>query len=161
MATGDILQYYGTAKTWKSSGGDAAFTGTSVANAAGRIGGALDMGTPRAGRYRVQIQLKMAATPTSGTILQWYLVRSDDNTTRDANLGSSDAAVSDADLPPQCLFLGNMTLDNVTTQQVCSFEIDTGARYLSILLWNASGTALSSTAADHIITITPIITQVQ
>lgn len=161
MATGDILQYYGTAKVWKSSGGDAVFTGTSVANGAGRIGGAIDFGTPRAGRYRVQIQLKMAATPTSGTLLQWYLVRSDDNTTRDANLGSADAAVSDADLPPQCLYLGAMPLDNVTTQQVCSFEVDTGARYLSPLLWNTSGTALSSTAADHIITITPIISQVQ
>lgn len=157
----DILVYNGTAKTWKNTGGDAVFTGTSVANNAGRIGGVLDMGTPRAGRYRVQIQTRMTSAPASGAILQWYLVRSDDNTNRDANLGSADAAVSDADLPPQALFIGNMPLDNVTTAQVTSFEVETWARYLSILLWNVSAIALSATATDHIITITPIITQVQ
>lgn len=157
----DILQYYGTAKTAKSASGDATFTFTSVANGAGRVSGSIDMGTPRAGRYRVQVQYKGAATPTSGAALQVYLARSDDNTTRDGNLGSTDAAVSDADIPPQCLFVGNMPMDNVTTQQVASFEVETAARYLSVLLWNATGAAASSTATDHIVTITPIITQVQ
>lgn len=161
MATGDIVVYNGTAKVWKSSAGDAVLTMTSVANGAGRVGGALDMGTPRAGRYRVQVQYKGAATPTSGAPLEVYLVRSDDNTTRDANLGSSDAAVTDADLRAQCLFCGNLPMDNVTTQQVASFEVETGARYLSPLLWNATGAAASSTAADCVVTITPIITQVQ
>ena len=157
----EILVKNGTTKVWKSSAGDAVFTGTSVANNAGRIGGALDMGATRAGRYRVQVITKFVATPTSGLTLAVYLVRSDDNTTRDANLGSSDAAVSDADLPPQCLFCGVLSADNVTTQQVASFEVETGARYLSPLLWNATGAALSATAGDHIINITPIVTEVQ
>ena len=161
MATGDILVYNGTAKVAKSSGGDATFTFTSVANGAGRVSGSLDMGTPRAGRYRVQVQYKGAATPTAGAALEVYLARSDDNTTRDGNLGASDAAVADADIRAQCLFCGNMPMDNVTTQQVASFEVETGARYLSALLWNSTGSAASSTAADHVVTITPIITQVQ
>lgn len=157
----EVLVKNGTTKVWKNTGGDAVFTGTSVANGAGRIGGALDMGATRAGRYRVQVITKFATGPTSGNPLEVYLVRSDDNTTRDANLGSSDAAVSDADLRAQCLFCGILAADNVTTQQVASFEVETGARYLSPLLWNASGQALSSTAADHIINITPIVTEIQ
>jgi hypothetical protein len=157
----DILQYYGTAKTAKSSTGDAVFTFTSVANGAGRVSGSIDMGTPRAGRYRVQVQYKGAATPTAGASLEVYLARSDDNTTRDGNLGASDAAVSDVDIRAQCLFCGVLSMDNVTTQQVASFEIETGARYLSVLWWNATGAAASATATDHIVTITPIITQVQ
>lgn len=161
MAVGDILVYNGTAKVFKSSGGDAVFTGTSVANAAGRISGSIDMGTPRAGRYRVGVQTKFVATPTSGAGLAVYLARSDDNTVRDGNFGASDAAVSDIDIPPQCLFCGNLPADNVTTAQVTSFEVETGARYLSVVLWNATGAALSATATDHIITITPIILQVQ
>jgi hypothetical protein len=157
----DILVYNGTAKVAKSSAGDATFTFTSVANNAGRVSGAIDMGATRAGRYRVQAQYKGAATPTSGAALQVYLARSDDNTTRDGNLGSADAAVSDADIPPQCLFCGNLPMDNVTTQQVASFEVETGARYLSVVWWNTTGSAASATATDHICTITPIITQVQ
>lgn len=157
----EILVKYGTAKSWKNTGGDAVFTGTSVANGAGRIGGALDFGATRAGRYRVQVVTKFVATPTSGAPLEVYLVRSDDNTTRDANLGSSDAAVSDTDLRAQCLYCGSLPADNVTTQQVASFEVETGARYLSPLLWNATGAALSATAADHIINITPIVTEIQ
>jgi len=157
----DVFVYNATTKVWKSSGGDAAFTGTSLANAAGRTGGVLDMGALRSGRYRIQVILKMTSAPTAGTPIEVNLVRSDDNTTRDANLGSADAAVSDTDVRAQCLYVGTMALDNVTTQQVASFEIETGARYLSIFLWNASGVALSATATDHSINITPIVTQVQ
>lgn len=156
-----VLVLNGTTKVWKNSGGDAVFTGTSVANNAGRVGGALDMGATRAGRYRVQVITKFVATPTSGAALEVYLARSDDNTTRDANLGSADAAVSDGDLRGQCLFCGNLPADNVTTQQVASFEVETGARYLSPLWWNTTGAALSATAADHIINITPIIPEIQ
>jgi hypothetical protein len=158
----DVLVYNGTAKTYKSSAGDAVFTGTSLANAAGRISGVVDYGTPRAGKYRVQVQTKFGTAPTAGNAVEVYLVRSDDNTNRDAALGSADAAVSDVDLKAQCMFIGNLVADNQNTgQQVASFEVETGARYLSVLLWNASGQALTATATDHIITITPIITQIQ
>lgn len=157
----EVLIKTGTTKVWATSGGDAVITLTSLANGAGRVGGAVDMGATRAGRYRVTIITDFNASPTAGNPLEVYLVRSDDNTTRDGALGSSDAAVSDGDIRAQCLFCGVLAADNTTTTQNTSFEVDTGARYLSPLIWNASGQALSGTAGDHAVRVTPIIPEIQ
>lgn len=158
----EVLVKNGTAKSWLASGGDAALTLTSLANGAGRVGGALDMGATRAGRYRVQLKCQFATAPTAGLPVEVYLVRSDDNTTRDGNLGSSDAAVSDADIRAQCLFCGMLSADNQNTgAQVASFEVETGARYLAPLIWNAAGQAFTSTAGHHAVAVTPIVTEIQ
>lgn len=157
----EILVKNGTSKTFKASGGDATFTPTSLANGAGRISAVLDLSTPRAGRYRLMVQTDFGTAPTAGAVMEVYIVRSDDNTTRDGAFGSSDAAVSDGDFRAQCLFVGNFIADNSTVGQAQSFEFETGARYISLLWWNAAGQALSSTAGDHIGTLTPIITEIQ
>jgi hypothetical protein len=157
----EVLIKNGTSKTFKSSGGDVTFTPTSLANGAGRLSAVLDLGATRAGRYRIQVTTDFNAAPTAGNPLEVYLVRSDDNTVRDGALGSADAAVSDGDIRAQCLFCGILPADNTTTTQTGSFEVETGARYVSVLWWNASGQALSGTAGDHSVTLTPIITEIQ
>lgn len=157
-----ILVKYGTITLWAASGGDALLTLTSLANGAGRIGAQVDLGATRAGRYRFQIECRFGTAPTAGNAVELYLATSDDNTFREGNLGSTDAAVSDGDLRGQLTFVGILAVDNQNTAaQIRTFEIECGARYISPVVWNAAGQAFSSTASHHNVRMWPVITEAQ
>lgn len=159
----EILVKNGTQTTWTSSGGDKAITLTSLANNAGRIGASLDRGATRSRRLRFTVQVDFATSPTDGTTVDLYLVTSDNNTNWDGGTSPTDAALGSADTLRNYIFVGSLVCDNLTSpNQLQSFEIECGARYIAPVLYNnATGQALTSTGTDQKIILTPIIDEVQ
>lgn len=159
----EVLVKNGTTVTWRESGQGGTYTWTlaSLATNTGRKGPKHDLGTTRAGRYRFRVKVDFASNPTAGAPVGVYLATSDDDSLYDGNLAAGDGAASDVDVLRQLLFVGNLPCDNVTTTQVAHFEIETGARYVFPVLFNAGGQAFSSTATELSLAITPIVTELQ
>lgn len=162
-----IYMREGTTKVFASSGGDATFTPTSLANGAGRVSAQVDLGAaPRAQWYRYTMKAKCATTPVVGNSIRAYLFDGDNaSTTRQAGtVGTADAAVA-----AEALFLN-------ASQQVTPLMVDAAStaksfqaaglvritgRYVSVGWWNATGQALSATAGDMEFTLTPVYDEVQ
>lgn len=157
----EILIKYGTTVTWKTTGGTKVITLTSMANNVGRVGEPNDFGATRAYRYRWRLKTKFGTGPAQGAVIRLAVAASDDNTTRDGNLGSSDAVASDVDVFAQCQFIGFFICDNVTTAQESSGEFVCAARYMSPVILNVAGQTLSGTAGDHEFSITPVVDEAQ
>jgi hypothetical protein len=158
-----ILVESGTIVTFKTSGGTAVLTLTSLNASAGRASASADLGATRAGRYRVRVKTRFGAAPTAGTPVRVYLATSADNTTFDggADMPAGDGAMSDAEILSQLEFVGSMPVNNVTTAQEWSREIEIGTRYARVVVFNGTNQALSSTAGDHEVSLEPIITEAQ
>lgn len=157
----EILQKQGTDRTWAASGGDEVLTLTSLANSAGRKGDGHDYGATHPQRFRVKLKTKFAVAPTAGNVVEVYWASSEDNTDFDSGTAAGDAAFSDTDLLKQLHFIGALPADNTTSSQVKSWLFFLPARYGYPVIYNRSGQALSSTAGDHELVLTPLIDEVQ
>lgn len=157
----------GTAKVWKSSGGDAAITLASLANGSYREGAKLDFGATRAKRYAVYLDMEHAATPTAGNKWSVWLNPSSSATAATDNRGgcggtdaaytgySSNAAASVLQLQ----FVG----DGITTAQATATvqkmfvgTVSLSERYASVILLNGSGAAVHSSDTNCKLTFTPL-----
>lgn len=160
----------GTVKSIKSSGGDAAFTATSLANAAARECAKFDLGaTQPAAGWTVSFETKGVSAPTAGLTSDIFWSSSSSATAATDNRG--DASGTDAAYPAsgtlaeklkQLIYIGSLVHSSTTTAQ----KQDVGVlnpiqRYGSFIVRNASGVAYSGTATDHIITLTPRIDETQ
>jgi hypothetical protein len=156
----------GTAKVWASTGGDYAITLTSLANDAAREGVKGDLGANWALRQNVFVETKMASAPTQGNQVEYYWCASTSataGTDNPGNLTGADASVSNPDqVKLQLIFLGPLNLSNGigTGAQKTRFDLFPPTRYGFPVPVNKSGVALSSTAADHKITVAPAILEV-
>src|SRR4030095_8850508 len=98
MPTSKVYYNPETTVSFKSSGGDAVFTPTSVAAAAGRISAVFDRGSgARAPLFRWQGRFRSAVGPTIGGVVRVYLVTGQDGSFEDAAFAAGDAAVSSED----------------------------------------------------------------
>lgn len=156
-----ILQAQQTARVWAASGGDEVLTLTSLANNAGRKGDGHDWGASHAGRVVVELKTAFAVGPTAGNIVEVYWCSSRDNSLFDGNQAVGDAALTDTDVNKQLHWIGNLVADNVTTVQVQSWVFYLPGRYGFPVVYNRSGQALSATAGDHRLAITPLPDEVQ
>jgi len=156
-----------TGITWKSSGGTHVFTGTSVANGAGRLGDRGDLGAqPNAALYRWFAETKIGAGLTVGSLVRVYLAWWNDEATpgdSDGAVGASDAAFATENNLRNLKHIGNIVVRSTTTT-----DIHTGSglvmipvRYVSPVWWNASGGALSATATDHEFHLTAVPPEIQ
>lgn len=159
----EILQKYGTATTWTSSGGDKAMDMSSLASASARVGASLDRGATRSRKMQFELQVDFASAPTKGTTVSLYLITSSDNTNWDGGTTPADAALGSVDTLPQFVPVGDLVVDDITTpNQRATFEIENGARYIAPVVHNnGTGQALTSTGTDQIVKMTPIIDEVQ
>lgn len=87
----------GTAKTIKSSSGDAAITLASLANGngtsnGGRQSATLDLGANWAQLWRIDAAFEIAATPTAGNAINLYASFSNSTGAGQGNTSGSDAA---------------------------------------------------------------------
>lgn len=157
----------GTAKTIKNSGGDAAITLASLANAAGRQAVKLDLGASRAARYRVKASFEIAATPTAGNTIDLYWAPSESATAGTDNPGNvtgTDAAYAgySSNLTASLkhlIFIGSFVCTAQATTTVQYAEVGTFspmARYGSLVVVNNSGAALHSTDTNQAISLIPI-----
>lgn len=150
-------------KVFAASGGDAVFTPTSLANGAGRISAQLDLGAPpKAGEYRWLARARCAVAPTIGTTLRVYLVTSD-GAYADGAFAATDAAIASEDALRNATLLGVVVCDAASTTKdfVRSGLLYLRARYVQVAWWNATGQALSATAADMAFSLTPVPSEVQ
>jgi hypothetical protein len=157
-----------TAKTFKSSGGDAAITLASLAAAAARQSVKLDLGTPRTGLYKVKASVEMVATPAAGGSIDLYWAPSPSATAGTDNPGNvtgADAAYAgySSDLTntlPQLVFMGSLTLAARATPIVQSgdvgFLIAPPEQYGSLVVVNNGSTAFHSSDANCIISLIPL-----
>ncbi len=157
----------GTAKVFKSSGGDAALTLVSLANAAYRESVKVDLGATRAQLYAVYLDVELAATPTAGNTIDLWANPSSSATAGTDNRGgcagvdqaytgySSNAAASVKQLP----FIGSAvctTQATATVQKMFIGYYSPPERYLSVVLLNGSGAAVHTSDTNCKLTFTPV-----
>lgn len=166
------MTFYGkvenqTVKTFKSSGGDAAISLASVANAAARQSAKLDLGATRAGSYKVRANFELAATPTAGYTIDLYWAPSESGTAgtdNPGNVSGTDAAYSGyssnlTDSLKQLQFIGSFICTAQATTTVQSGFVgrfSPASRYGSLVVVNNSGAAFHSTNTNQEITFSPI-----
>lgn len=163
MALPDLFKaQQGTAKSWKSTGGDYAITLTSLASAAAREGGKGDLGATWSRRWAVFFTSSVAVAATNGKEIELYWAPSTNATAGTDNPGNVtgvDAALSNpTELVPQLIFIGSLTLSNArgTNIQKQYFVFYPPTRYGTPVVQNLSGQALGATAGDHEIRLTPV-----
>jgi len=160
----------GTVKTIKSSGGDAAFTATSLANGSARESAKINLGAVQPeGGWTVTYETKGASAPTAGATSDIYWSASSSATAGTDNRG--DASGTDAAYPAtgtlaeklkQLIYIGSLVHSSTTGTQRQDVGVLTPiTQYGSFIVRNASGVAYSATATDHIITLTPRIPEMQ
>lgn len=149
--------------TFLASGGDVTFTQTSVASGAGRQSAQHDFGAAaRAFAYKWRAWVKFATTPVVGETVDFYL-KTSDGTHSDNDDGTTDAAVSSEDKLSNLRYIKSIIVDEAssTPEFSASGEMVIYDRYAQVVMWNASEDDLSSTAADHGFSLTPIPVQGQ
>jgi hypothetical protein len=155
----------GTAVEWSTTGGKL-ITLTSLANGSGRQGAksaTLIDGTKGLPELlEVLFQSAVTSAAANGKAVELYLGESDDATAGNANpggLSGADGAWTNAsELRGQLNYLGAIILSNATGTglQVARFNYWlTAAAYICPAVYNDAGVALSGTAGNHKIVVTP------
>lgn len=168
MALPDVFRVQsGTVKTIKNSGGDAAITLASLANAAGRQAVKLDLGSTRAAAYDVYVDAEIAATPTAGASIDIYWAPSSSATAGTDNPGNvtgTDAAYAgySSNLTatlPQLQYVGSLITTaqaTATVQKGYAGRFSPAQRYGSLVYVNNSGAALHSTDTNQQVRLVPV-----
>ena len=152
---------------------DAEIDLTSLANAAGRESAKVDLGPTRAEAYDVSAAIEFAATPTSGSRVDFYWAPSHNSTAASGNphaMDGVDAAAPSgygtlAELLKNIDFIGSL----ITTDEIGPTYVQVGpvgtlyptARYGMLVVVNNSGAALVANASEHHIALTEILPQYQ
>lgn len=171
MATADVKIYTGTAITWKPSGGTYAMslhslTTTSTGAWQGAKG---DLGTPRGARMAVRVTTAFSANPTAGQYLEIYWAGSPSSTAASDNpagTSGSDAVytgvVSTATAKPNLQFIGLLVAEATTASQTSDVGVFVpDFQYGMPVVVNLTSQALTNTTTAHVITIYPVIDQIQ
>lgn len=160
MALPDYFRIQSAAfKTFKSSGGDAAISMASVANAAARQSAKLDLGATRGAFYDVYADVEMAATPTAGNSVDLYWapsVNATAGTDNPGNVTGTDAAYAgySSNLTatlPQLQYIGSLTLTaqaTATVQKGFVGRFSPAQRYGSLIVVNNGGAAFHTSDAN-------------
>lgn len=157
-----ILQEQQTDVVWTSAGGDEVLTLTSLAHNAARQGEEHDFTATHAGRNRLQAELDFNAAPTAGEVVNVYWSSSADGTDYDGECTGADAVYAIADIPKLASrYVGSLICTNDTDPQIMSWDFFMPSRYGLPVLENQSGQALTNVGTDQIITVTPLIDEVQ
>lgn len=155
----------GTKITWKSTGGDKAITLTSLANNGVREGAKSNSlndatyGMPKL--LEIFLCSAVGVAATDGKTIPLYIGESDSataGTNNPGNLTGADAGLTNGDqLVRQLKRAGALSLSNgrgTNIQKQRMIYLPT-CEYIVPVVQNLSGQALSATASDHTIEITP------
>lgn len=156
------MQTQDTTITWTSAGGDEVLTLTSLADGAARQGEEHDFGATHAARNRLQVELDFNAAPTAGEVVNAYWSSSADGTKYDGECTGADAVYAIGDIPKLASrYVGSLICTNDTDPQIMSWEFFMPAQHGLPVLENQSGQVLTNVGTDQIITVTPLIDEVQ
>lgn len=157
----EILLKQGTDIVWTSSGGDELLTLTSLADGGGRAGELHDFGATFPQRVRVSAELDFGSAPTAGEVVDIYWSSSHNGTDFDGECTGSDAAYNDENDMARLYRVGSLVCTADTNPQIQSWVFFLPARYGLPVVSNQSGVALTATGTDQIVTVTPLIDEVQ
>ena len=159
----EVLNKQGTAIVIKESAGDVVFTPKNIANNTGRMSASIDLGAKFAGRYAVECQSKLQVAPDAGLGIEIYWATSKDDGVWPGKVTGSDGAYPSTvdDNKKQLTLLGSLTCHNTTDAQIKILGLRPISRYGVIVWVNKTAQTLTNTAADHIVTLTPIIDEIQ
>lgn len=165
MALPDSIKVSGgTAKTVKTTTGDAAITLASLGNGSFRQAGTLDMGANWAQRWAIACDFELALSPTAGKTINLFASWSNatgagkgfTSGTDEAYTGYSANASSSV---KQLEFIGAhiCTVEATATVQK-SFVglVFPKGRYLNLVVENDSGAAFHTTNTNQVVTLTPL-----
>lgn len=159
----EVLDKQGTAIVIKESGGNITFTPKNIANNTGRMSAVIDLGATFAKKYAVEVISKLGSAPTAGLTIEVYWATSKDGTVWPGKVTGSDAAYPSTvdDNKKQLALLGTLTCHNTTDAQIQVLGLRPIGRYGVIVWVNETAQTLTNTAGDHIVTLTPIIDEIQ
>jgi hypothetical protein len=157
-----FLNEVGTAKSWKSSGGDYTLTLTSVTNGNGRQGAKGDLGANWSRRFIAMLASSVGVAATAGTEIELWWAPSTSATAGTDNPGGAGGTDATFNTTPdeykqQLIFIGSLILSNNagTGIQKQYFEFFPPTRYGMPVVVNKSGQTTGSTASDHEVRLTP------
>jgi hypothetical protein len=135
------------------AGAGVAISVEGLANAAGRVSAQYDLGaSPRPYLFTWSCEAQFQATPTQGSGLELYIATAPDHdsTQIDGDVGSTDAALGDIDMRRNLHYIGFVTSENAAASEACvkSGTFETTQRYLSLVVYNASGAAVNATDSN-------------
>ena len=164
----EVLFKSGTPITW-SDGGSTDVNIDGLTTLAAGQGDKTDLGATHADDYLVEVMIDTGGTaPAVGATIDIYLSRSNSGTAGTGNEGGA-TGVDDAytgigsatilESIVQCLFVGSVVcVDETNTNLFQFFRVSPGARYVSPIVYNATGQTLGT---GSYITLTPIIAESQ
>lgn len=157
---------------WEAAGGEYAMTMASIAVNAARQGAKGDLGTPRAARWSVMVEINMDVAPTAGDVIEFWWSSSASAVAATANTGAcsgSDAAYTGSaagtvdETKMQLQYIGGLILtpdaDAVVQRQ--EFPFFPLRRYGMPVLVNKADQILEGDDVEHRITFTPIMDEIQ
>jgi len=134
----------------------ATITLASLASGSARQSAVIDFGANHAAEALIRLRTKWASAPTGGTLPRLFAAWCETNSDYPGGCSGGDAALSDSDDLRNLDELKPLVADADTDSQVVSCYVRVQARYLILVVYNdATGQALSSTAGDHALTVTP------
>lgn len=157
----EILVKQDTDVVWTSAGGDEVITLTSLADGDGRMGEEHDFGATFAARVRIAVELDFNVAPTAGELVDIYWSSSHDGTDYDGECTGADAAYNDENDMRRLHWVGSLVCTNDTDPQRQSWVFFLPARYGLPVVSNQSGQVLTNVGTDQIITVTPLIDEIQ
>lgn len=157
----EILQKQGTDIVWTSAGGDEVLTLTSLADGDGRMGEEHDFGATHAPRVRISLEVDFNVAPTAGKVVEVFWSSSHDGTDYDAECTGADAAFNSEDDAKRLHLVSVLVASNDTDPQRTSRIFFLPARYGLPVVMNQSGQVLTNVGTDQILTVTPLIDEIQ
>ncbi len=157
----EILQKQDTDITWLSAAGTELLTLTSLVDGAGRMGEEHDFGATFPIRVRLSLEVDFNAAPTAGLVMQVFWSSSHDGTDYDGECTGADAAYNSEDDAKRLHPVGVLVASNDTDPQRTSWVFFLPARYGLPVVFNQSGQVLTAVGADQIVTVTPLIDEIQ
>ena len=146
---------------WTSAGGDEVITLTSLANGDGRMGDEHDFTATFSARIRISLEVDFNAAPTAGLTMDVYWSSSHDGADYDGECSGADGAYNSEDDMKRLYYVGSLVASNDTDPQRQSWVFPMPARYGLPVISNQSGQVLTNVGADQIVTVTPLIDEVQ
>lgn len=149
------------------SGGDEPFTITSLASGAARVSDQYDFGASAHSEwFLVKLETKSGGTPVVGERLDLFCALANNGAAAetDGDVSQTDSALSSpGNVTPNLQFVGSLFVQSTSTSQETrkSWIVRIPTRYVSFVLVNNTSQALSGTAGDHTVTMTPIPPQIQ
>lgn len=160
--TNDVLTIQQATITWTSAGGDEVLTLTSLADGNGRMGDEHDFTVTFPARVRISLEVDFNVAPNpAGQTVDVYWSSSDDGANYDGECTGLDAVYNSEDDMRRLHSVGSLAASIDTDPQRASWVFFLPARYGLPVVSNQSGQVLTNVGTDQVVTVTPLVDQIQ